>query len=90
MENIFRYYEFSDFLKDSSGTFQENEISFSELNKEHFLIFEKKELQYNLYVSKYNSKKDIGKEPPEILELLVENYDKSISEHRIVLRKYLY
>ncbi|RSC95987.1 hypothetical protein [Tenacibaculum singaporense] len=90
MENIFRYYEFSDFLKDSSGTFQENEISFSELNKEHFLIFEKKELQYNLYVSKYNSKKDIGKEPPEILELLVENYDKSIPEHRIVLRKYLY
>ena len=90
MENIFRYYEFSDFLKDNSGTFQENEISFSELNKEHFLIFEKKELQYNLYVSKYNSKKDIGKEPPEILELLVENYDKSIPEHRIVLRKYLY
>nr|BFF38552.1 hypothetical protein BACY1_03570 [Tenacibaculum mesophilum] len=42
MENIFRYYEFSGFLKDNSGTFQENEISFSELNKEHFLIFEKK------------------------------------------------
>jgi len=90
MENIFRYYEFSDFFKDNSGAFQENEISFSELNKEHFLIFEKKDLQYNLYVSKYSSKKGIGKEPPEILELLVENYDKSIPEHRIVLRKYLY
>ncbi|CAM1361449.1 conserved hypothetical protein [Tenacibaculum litoreum] len=90
MENIFRYYEFSDFFKDDSGTFKENEISFSELNKEHFLIFEKKESQYNLYVSKYKSKKGIGKEPPEILELLVENYDKSIPEHRIVLRKYLY
>ncbi|AZJ33731.1 MULTISPECIES: hypothetical protein [Tenacibaculum] len=90
MENIFRYYEFSGFLKDNSGTFQENEISFSELNKEHFLIFEKKDSQYNLYVSKYSSKKSIGKEPPEILELLIENYDKSIPEHRIVLRKYLY
>nr|WP_299035541.1 hypothetical protein [uncultured Tenacibaculum sp.] len=90
MENVFRYYEFSDFFKDNSGAFQENEISFSELNKEHFLIFEKKDLQYNLYVSKYSSKKGIGKEPPEILELLVENYDKSIPEHRIVLRKYLY
>lgn len=90
MENIFKYYEFSEFFKDSSGAFQENEISFSELNKEHFLIFEKNESQYNLYVSKYNSKKSIGKEPPEILELLIENYNKSIPEHRIVLRKYLY
>ncbi|WP_299009198.1 hypothetical protein [uncultured Tenacibaculum sp.] len=94
MENIFRYYEFSDFFKDNSGAFQENEISFSELNEQHFLIFEKKNQDtktvYNLYVSKYKSKKEIGKEPPEILELLVNDYDKSIPEHRIVLRKYLY
>ncbi len=90
MENVFRYYEFSDFFLDNSGTFKENEISFSELNEEHFLIFEKKESHYNLYVSKYISKKSIGKEPPEILELLVENYDKSLPAHRIVLRKYLY
>ncbi|MEE3999622.1 hypothetical protein V1T75_04655 [Tenacibaculum sp. FZY0031] len=90
MENVFRYYEFSEFFKDSSGAFQDNDISFSELNNEHFLIFEKKDSQFNLYVSKYSSKKSIGKEPPTILELLVENYDKSIPEHRIVLRKYLY
>ncbi|CAM1368596.1 conserved hypothetical protein [Tenacibaculum sediminilitoris] len=90
MENIFKYYEFSVFFKDNSGVFQENEISFSELNKEHFLIFEKNKSEYNLYVSKYSSKKNIGKEQPEILELLVENYNKSIPEHRIILKKYLY
>lgn len=94
MENVFRYYEFSDFFIDNSGTFQENDICFSELNEQHFLIFEKQtkdtELTYNLYVSKFSSKKEIGQKPPEILELLVDNYDKSIPEHRIVLRKYLY
>ena len=45
---------------------------------------------YNLYVSKYKSKKSIGAEKPEILELLVENYDKSIPEHRIIIKKYMY
>lgn len=90
MENVFRYYEFSDFIKDKSGTFLEREICFSALNEIHFLIFEKHNEAYNLYVSKFQSKKEIGIEKPEILELLVENYDKSISEHRVVLRKYLY
>lgn len=94
MENVFRYYEFSDFFTDNSETFQKNDICFSELNEQHFLIFEKKNEDtatiYNLYVSKYNSKKEIGKKPPEILELLVADYDKSIPEHRVVLRKYLY
>ncbi|SEB77632.1 hypothetical protein SAMN04489761_1734 [Tenacibaculum sp. MAR_2009_124] len=94
MENIFKYYEFSDFFEDKSKTFLGDLICYSELNEEHFLIFEKKYLEgsdiYNLYVSKYNSKRDIGGKKPEILELLVENYDKSIPDHRIVLREYLY
>lgn len=94
MENVFRYYEFSDFFKDKSETFSGKEICFTELNEQHFLIFEKniseEKESYNLYVSKYNSKKEIGKNPPEILELLVEDYDKSIPKHRVVLRKYLY
>lgn len=94
MENVFKYYEFSDFIKDKSETYLGNEICFSELNSQHFLIFEKKSKNnletYNLYVSKYNSKKEIGVKPPEILELLVEKYDKSIPEHRVVLRQYLY
>ena len=34
-------------------------------------------------------KGDIGNKPPEILELLVTNYDKSNSEHRVALRRYL-
>ncbi len=88
MENIFKYYQFSDFFKDASGIFSSNEISFTELNATHFLIFEKVGETYNLYVSKYKNKKEIGKNPPEILEVLVENYDKSIPEHRNALKQY--
>ena len=90
MENVLKYYEFSEFKKDESGAFSGNQISFTELNETHFLIFEKKEEKFNLYVSKYSSKKKIGLEPPEILEVLAENYDKTLPEHRVVLRKYLY
>lgn len=90
MDNVFKYYEFTDFFTDTSTIFLGNEICFSELNEEHFLIFEKKDNAFNLYVSKYKSKKEVGFKPPEILELLVEGYDKSIAEHRIILRKYLY
>ncbi len=90
MENVFRYYGFSDFKKDESDTFSGERICFSILNEQHFLIFEKNNENYNLYVSKYKSKNEIGVKPPEILELLVNSYDKSIPEHRILLRKYLY
>ncbi|WP_405608531.1 hypothetical protein [Polaribacter sp. Asnod1-A03] len=89
MENVFKYYEFSDFFEDKSDTFSGNEISFTELNDTHFLIFEKNNSSYNLYVSRYKGKKDIGLNVPEILELLVENYDKSIPEHRIMIKQYL-
>ncbi|MFY9241859.1 MAG: hypothetical protein WAO74_02400 [Polaribacter sp.] len=89
MENVLKYYEFSGFKKDNSNTFNGNEISFSELNSQHYLIFEKSENTYNLYVSKYLQKKDIGVNPPEILELLTKNYDKSIPEHRLLIKQYL-
>ena len=87
MENVLKYYEFSLFIKDESDTFSGNEITFTELNSTHFLIFEKKEETYNLYVSRYTHKNDIGIKPPEILELLIENYDKSIPEHRIAIKQ---
>lgn len=90
MENVLRYYEFSDFFEDKSGAFEGNEISYTELNSEHFLIFTKNNETYDLYVSKYSSEKEVGRKPPEILELLRKNYDKSIPEHRVILRKYLY
>ncbi len=89
MENILKYYEFSDFFKDASGTFSEKLICFSEINSKHFLIFAKDNETYNLYVSKYRSKKDIGQFPPEIIETLVQNYDKSIPEHRVAIKRYL-
>ncbi|WP_026777037.1 hypothetical protein [Polaribacter sp. Hel_I_88] len=89
MENVLKYYEFSDFIKDKSDSFSGNEISYTELNKTHFLIFEKNQETYNLYVSKFKNSKEIGVKPPEILELLVENYDKSIPEHRIAIKQYL-
>lgn len=89
MENVFKYYEFSDFFEDKSNSFYGNEISYSELNSTHFLIFEKKEETFNLYVSKFVNRIEIGVKPPEILELLVENYDKSIPEHRLAIKQYL-
>ncbi|PQJ80801.1 hypothetical protein [Polaribacter porphyrae] len=89
MENVLKYYEFSSFFIDNSDIFSGNEISYAELNTTHFLIFEKKEETYNLYVSKYESKKAIGVKPPEILEMLIENYDKSIPEHRLAIKQYL-
>ena len=42
-----------------------------------------------LFVSKYETKNDVGFKAPEILELLVENYDKSIPAHRIAIKQYL-
>ncbi|AUC85282.1 hypothetical protein CW731_08260 [Polaribacter sp. ALD11] len=89
MENVFKYFEFSDFFKDESDAFSGNDICFTELNETHFLIFETNKLKYNLFVSKYLHKKDIGIKPPEILELVVEDYDKSLPAHRIALRQYL-
>lgn len=89
MENILKYYEFSPFQKDHSNSFNGNEIAYSELNSKYFLIFEKEANHYNLYVSKYKSKREIGSRPPEILELLIKKYDKSNPEHRIAIRRYL-
>lgn len=88
MTNVFLYYGFNPFFRDTSDAFSNNEICFSQLNSEHFLIFEKNKDTYNLYVSKYKSKKEIGTIQPEILELLIEDYDKSIPEHRIAIRRY--
>lgn len=88
MENVFKYFEFSSFFKDDSGTFSDNKIAFSELNAQHFMIFEDRGDSYNLYVTKYSSKKAIGKDAPEIVELLIENYDKSKPEHRVAIRRY--
>jgi hypothetical protein len=89
MENVFKYFEFSDFFKDESNTFSGNEICFTILNETHFLIFEKDKLKYNLFVSKFLQKEDVGFKSPEILELVISDYDKSIPEHRIVLRQYV-
>ncbi len=89
MENVFKYYEFSTFFLDRSGTFSGNEICYTVLNETHFLIFEKKNSTYNLFVSRYKTKNDVGVKSPEILELLVENYDKSIPSHRIAIKQYI-
>lgn len=89
MENVFKYYEFTAFFKDESGVFSGNQICFTALNDTHFLIFEKNEYHYNLFVSKFSSKSEIGISPPQILELVIENYDKSLPKHRIALRAYL-
>ena len=88
MTNVFLYFDFKPFFKDTSGAFAGNDICYSQLNAEHFLIFESNGGNYNLYVSKYTSKKEIGVQAPLILELLIENYDKNIPEHRVAIRRY--
>ena len=88
MENVLKYFGFSPFFGDLSGAFSENEIAYSSLNNQYFLIFEKEAEIYNLYVSKYPNKKTIGKLQPEILELIISNYDKSNPTHRIAIRRY--
>ncbi|MEE9407061.1 MAG: hypothetical protein V3V28_03190 [Polaribacter sp.] len=89
MENVYKYFQFSPYFKDESEAFSGNEICYAEINLKHFLVFEKKNSTLNLYVSKYKLRSEIGKKPPEILELLVESYDKSIPEHRIAIKQYL-
>lgn len=88
MENLLKYYEFSDFIKDTSGYFK-NPMCFAELNSQHFLIFEKDQQSYHLYVAKYANRAAVGKRQPEIAEVLQHHYDKSQPEHRILLRQYL-
>lgn len=88
MENILKYYEFTPFFKDLSGVFAHNMVSYSQLNKNHFLIFEKNRSCYNLYISKYSSKKEVGKENPLALENVIADYSKSNPSHRIALKKY--
>ena len=88
MEIVLKYYQFSDFFVDTSNSFSGNEISYSEINTTHYLIFEKLNESFNLYISKYKNRQEIGLQLPEILELLVENYDKSIPEHRIAIKQY--
>ncbi len=90
MENVFKYYEFSEFFTDTSEQFSGNEICFTEINSTHFLIFEKIDTSYNLYVSKYASVKNIGVSSPEILEILVKEYDKTDGDHRQLIKQYLY
>lgn len=91
MENVLKYYEFSEFYTDTSEKFLGNQICHTELNSTHFLIFEKENnMQYNLYVAKYPSVNDIGIKKPEILEVLVKDYDKSKPEHRMLIKQYLY
>jgi len=89
MENVLKYFEFSDFFIDQSGAFSNNQIAFTVLNETHFLIFEKVKNQYNLYVTKFEGgEKKIGTVKPSISELLIENYDKSLPEHRVTIRRY--
>ena len=88
MTNVFLYFDFKPFFKDASGAFDGNDICYSQLNSEHFLIFESNNGNYNLYISQYKSKNEIGVQAPLILELLIENYDKNIAEHRVAIRRY--
>lgn len=90
MDIVLDYYGFSSFFNDSSGVFSNHKISYLALNKQHVLVFElTAENKYNLHVAKYLQLDDVGKKSPEIIETIVEDYNKSNPEHRLALRAYV-
>lgn len=90
MDIVLDYYGFSPFSKDESGSFNGNDISHLVLNDHHALVFERtKEDVFHLHITKVSNLIELGTKQPEILETIVENYDKSKPEHRLALRAYV-
>ena len=90
MDIVLDYYGFSPFSKDESQVFNGNDISHLALNDHHALVFEHtKEDVYLLHITKFANLKDLGIKQPEILETIVENYDKSKPEQRLALMAYV-
>lgn len=90
MDIVLDYYGFSSFTKDESQAFNGNDISHFALNNHHALVFEREdENTFHLHITKFSNLKDLGNKQPEILETIVENYDKSKPEHRLALRAYV-
>ncbi|MDO3694973.1 hypothetical protein QVZ41_08980 [Wenyingzhuangia sp. chi5] len=87
MEQFLDYYNFSDFSKDLSSFF--DTIAYAWIKDDLYLVLEKKEELYNVHFTSYDSKEDIGKQKPNGLNTLIEDFKLDDNDHRKVVQQYL-
>lgn len=87
MEQLLDYYNFSSFTKDESLFFEV--IAYSLIKEDLYLIIEKKSDTYNIHFTSYSSEKLIGKEKPNALNTLIEDFKIDDNEHRKIVQQYL-
>jgi len=88
METLLNYYGFSPFKEDESN-FYNGKISFALIKDNLYLIFDQSDLGLNLNFVQYSNSSKIGNSPPDAANLLIENFDIAMKEHREIVQKYL-
>jgi len=90
MDSIMTYYGFSPFLKDSSGYFSAEQISFACIKGDLYLVFAQTDQnQFKLVFCQYPNLEAIGKEFPAAANELIPSFVKDLKEHREIIQKYL-
>lgn len=87
MEQFLDYYNFSAFSKDQSSFF--DTIAYAWIKDDLYIVLEQKENIYNVHFTSYKSKGDIGKQKPDGLNTLIEDFKLDNNEHRKVVQQYL-
>ena len=90
MDSIMTYYGFSPFLKDISGYFNAEQISFASIKDDLYLVFAQTDQnQFKLVFCQYPNLEAIGKEFPTAANELIPSFVKDLKEHREIIQKYL-
>ncbi len=90
MDAIMRYYGFSPFFKDNSGYFNAEQISFTAIKEDLYLVFARTDQnQFKLVFCQYPNLEAIGQEFPAAANELIPDFVKDLKEHREILQKYL-
>lgn len=87
MEQLLDYYNFSPFAKDTSLFF--DTIAYSHIKEELYLVIEQKSDIYHVHFTSYSNEKQIGKEKPQGLNTLIEDFKIDNNDHRKVVQQYL-
>ncbi|MEN8764286.1 MAG: hypothetical protein ABF278_06510 [Wenyingzhuangia sp.] len=87
MEQFLNYYNFSAFCKDESSFFAL--ISHAWIKENLYLILELKDEIYNVHFTSYSDKNHIGKQKPDGLNTLIEDFKLDHNEHRKIVQQYL-
>ena len=90
METLLEYYNFTPFFKDRSGFFNQNLICYSLIRDDLFLVFEQiEEGEFKLWFVQFADDEGIGNVNPDAANLLIDNFEIDLKEHRELLQKYL-